>query len=140
MMSHGRLFGRLRFSVGNFKTAQNFVGGVLQPCIRLVKLTGSLAGQRTKLVAIFYMRKCLKNEIGTHCLSPFSSNSCTGIYRGPASAAEGKPIQPKTNGGATPNCNLPILDAHRMPRVQKHLGGVARCEMDAMPYRIRSLR
>jgi hypothetical protein len=32
----------------------------------------------------------------------------------------------------------PSLDAHRMPTVQKHLGSVARCEMDATPYRIRS--
>src|ERR1700734_708969 len=97
MMSRGSLFGRLRFRIGNFKTAQCFVCGVLQPCIRLVKLTGSLAGQRTELVAIFYMRKCLKNEIGTHCLSPSSSSSCTGLSFCAACAAEGKPIQPKTN-------------------------------------------
>jgi hypothetical protein len=77
MMSCGCLFGRFRFRTGYFKSAQNLVGGVLQPCVRLVKLTGGLARQRTELVAIFYMRKCLKNEIGTHCLSPFSSNSYT---------------------------------------------------------------
>jgi len=65
-MNRGRLFGRFRFRIGYFKTAQNFVCGVLQPCIRLVKLTGCLASQRAELVAIGHMRKCLKNEIGTH--------------------------------------------------------------------------
>jgi hypothetical protein len=136
----GGLFGRLRFRTGHFKTAQNFVCGVLQPCIRLVKLTGCLACQRTELVAIGHMRKCLKNEIGTHCVSPSSSNCRSGNEPLSRQCSRGKPIQAKYKFRAAPNCNFHILDALWLPAVQKHLVAVARYEMDAIPYRICSSR
>jgi hypothetical protein len=53
--------------VSGLEAAQNFVGGVLQPCIRLVQLTSCFAGQLTELVAIGHMRECPKNQIRTHC-------------------------------------------------------------------------
>jgi|HubBroStandDraft_2_1064218.scaffolds.fasta_scaffold197053_1 hypothetical protein len=48
------------------KAVQDFISGVLQPCIRLVQLAGCLASQLTELVAIGHMRKCPKYQIGTH--------------------------------------------------------------------------
>jgi len=62
LLSRWRLFRRCVSPwVGGLKPAQDFVGGVLQPCIRLVKLTGRLASQLTELVAVGHMRKCPKN-------------------------------------------------------------------------------
>jgi hypothetical protein len=48
------------------KAAQNFVGGILQPCIRLMQLAGCLARQLAELVTIGHMRKCPKYQIRTH--------------------------------------------------------------------------
>jgi hypothetical protein len=65
--------GRGRFNrpkgprVGDVESAQDFIRSVLQPCVRLVQLTGCLASQLTELVAIGHMRECPKNQIGTHC-------------------------------------------------------------------------
>lgn len=55
-----------RSRVGGLKAAQNFIGCILQPCIRLVQLPSCLAGQLTKLVAIGHMRECPKYQIRTH--------------------------------------------------------------------------
>jgi hypothetical protein len=52
---------RGRAWIGRLETAQYFVGRVLQPCIRLVEFTRSLASQLTELVAIGHMRECPKN-------------------------------------------------------------------------------
>ena len=52
--------------VGGVEADEDFVGGVLQPGIRLVQLPGSLARQLAELVAIGDVRKCTKNQIRTH--------------------------------------------------------------------------
>ena len=134
-MNRGRLFGRFRFRTGYFKTAQNFVRGILQPRIRLVKLTGSLAGQRTKLVAIGHMRKCFKNEIGTHHLSPSSSNSCTGMSRDPP-AQQREANQTKYKIQGCPKLQLPFLRRTSPAHSSKTFGPLHTVKW--MPYRIGS--
>ena len=129
-LSRGRLFGRLRSRIGGLKPAQNFVGGVLQPCVRLVQLTGSLACQLTELVAIGHMRECLKNKIRTHCESPSSSNTCPERNSWPAGAAEGKPIQYE----GCPKLPLPLLRRASACPQFKNFEAVARYERT--PYRI----
>ncbi len=129
-LSRGRLLGRFGFRIGQFKAAQNFVGGVLQPCIRLVELTGCLACQLTELVAIGHMRKCLKNKIGTHCLSPSFSNACPGERRFARRVQQRGAI---TNEGY-PKLQLPSLRRTLPAPVQKHLGPLH--VMKWMPYRI----
>ena len=56
-----------RTRVGGPEPDQNFVGGVLQPCVRLVQLAGCFTRQLAELVAIGHVRECPKNQIGTHC-------------------------------------------------------------------------
>ncbi len=48
------------------KTDQDFIGRILQPRVRLVQLSGSLAGQLAELVAVGHMRECPKNQVRTH--------------------------------------------------------------------------
>jgi hypothetical protein len=45
---------------------QNFVRGVLETGIRLMKLPGSLRGQLTELIAIRNVGECPIDQIGTH--------------------------------------------------------------------------
>ena len=45
---------------------EDLIRCVLQPCIRLVQLPGSLARQLAELVAIGHVRECPKNQIRTH--------------------------------------------------------------------------
>jgi hypothetical protein len=52
--------------VGRVKANQYLVGRILQTSIRLVQLTGCLAGKLTKLIAVGHLRKCPKNKIRTH--------------------------------------------------------------------------
>jgi hypothetical protein len=78
------------------------------------------------------MRKCLKNEIGTHGVSPSFSNSRTGMSHKAAGAAEGSQYKRR----AAPNCNFHILDALWMPTVQKLLRALH--AMKWMPYHIGS--
>ena len=73
--------------VGRLKADQDFVRGVLQPCIRLVELTSCLAGQLTKLVAVGHMRECPKNQIGTHCESLLLLLHARTVLLGAAGAA-----------------------------------------------------
>ncbi len=76
---------RRRAGVGGLKTAQDFIGRVLQPRVWLVQLAGCLARQLTKLVAIGDMRKCSKNKIGTHHEFLLQKNLCpAGTQRAPA--------------------------------------------------------
>jgi hypothetical protein len=60
---------RLRNGAGvsEMEAIKDFVSRVLQPGVRLVQLTGCLAGQQTELVAVGHMRKCPKYKIRTHC-------------------------------------------------------------------------
>ena len=117
--SGGRSFlGNFSFRIGRFKAAQNFVCGVLQPCIRLVELAGCLARQLAELVAILNLRKRFKNKIGTHCVSPSISIACPEAPVLGHPPGGGQPIQTRT----TPNCCFHLLDAHPEPKVQKLLG------------------
>jgi len=84
-LGRGCLDGQRGAGVGGLKTAQNFIGRILQPCVRLVQLAGCLAGQLTQLVAIGDMRKCPKNQIGTHHEFLLQKNLClAGIQLAPA--------------------------------------------------------
>jgi len=47
--------------VSGVEANKNFVGCVLQPSVRLVQLSGSLARKLAELVAVGHMRKCRKN-------------------------------------------------------------------------------
>ncbi len=75
-LDRGRLFGRRRYGTGCLKPAQNIIGGVLQPCIRLMELTGCFACQLTELVAIGHMRECPKYQIRTHCKFLLQISAC----------------------------------------------------------------
>jgi hypothetical protein len=55
-----------RRGIDDLKTGKNLICRVLHPGIRSVQLAGCLARQLTQLVAIGHMRKCPKNQIGTH--------------------------------------------------------------------------
>jgi hypothetical protein len=110
----GRFHSSLRFGIGCVETVQYFVGRILQPCIRLVKLTGCLARELTKLIAIRHMRKCPKNEIRTHAyllliqnlalIGPMKFRQC----------CNRELIQSR----ATRNCYFHLLDALRISPVQ----------------------
>jgi hypothetical protein len=66
MLNCTGILGQCAPGVGGVKTAQNLIGRVLEPGVRLVKLTGCLACQLAKLVAIGHVRKCPKYQIRTH--------------------------------------------------------------------------
>jgi len=72
----GRHNGRQGAGVGGMKSAQDFIGRVLQPCVRLVQLAGCLASQLTQLVTVGDVRKCSKNKIGTHSEFLLQHNLC----------------------------------------------------------------
>ena len=63
---------------GGVEADEDFVGGVLQPCVRLVQLPGSFASELAELVAIGHVRECPKNQIRTHevNLLPELSGEC----------------------------------------------------------------
>lgn len=93
-LGSGRLFGRRRTGVGGLKPAQNFIGGVLKPCVRLVKLTGCFACQLTELVAIGHMRKCPKNQIRTHCRILLQEVACPPGTSWPRRCSPGALVNP----------------------------------------------
>ncbi len=134
-LCRSRVLRSFGFQTRRLKPAQHVIRSVLQPCIRLVKLAGCLASQLTELVAIGHLRKCPKNKVGTHRVSPSSSYAGTGS--GPSShpCCKGEPIQ----SGAAPKCCFHPLDARCNPKAQK-LWCAARLGMDAILYRICSLR
>jgi len=55
-----------RTRIGAVEAVEDFVRGVLQPCIRLVEHAGCLARQLAQLVAVGHMRECPENQIRTH--------------------------------------------------------------------------
>jgi hypothetical protein len=65
----------------------------------------------TELVAIVHMRERFENKIRTHCLSPYSSNPCTGEISVDRPCSRGEPLQSR----ATPNCRFHLLDAPYTP-------------------------
>ncbi len=119
--------------IGRLKPAQNLVCGVLQPCVRLVELARCLASQLTELVAIFHLRKCLKNKIGPHwyllVLQLLAPDELMDNHPG---AAEGSRYK-----RGPPKLMLPPLRRACQARERKILAAIARFEMDAMPYRFR---
>ncbi len=52
--------------VSRVEADKDLVRCILQPSVRFVQLTGSLARQLAELVAIGDVRKCTKNQIRTH--------------------------------------------------------------------------
>jgi len=64
--------------VSGVEADEDFVGSVLQPCVRLVQLPGSFASELAELVAIGHVRECPKNQIRTHevNLLPELSGEC----------------------------------------------------------------
>jgi hypothetical protein len=83
----------------------------------------------TELVAIGHLRKCPKNKIGTHCVSPSFSNACSGSAIVRRQCGRGEPLQTR----ATPNCYFHLLDALCSPRDQKLRGPLH--VMKWTPYR-----
>jgi len=106
---------RRRAGVGGLKTAQDFIGRVLQPRVWLVQLAGCLARQLTKLVAIGDMRKCSKKDRNASRVPP-SKKSLPGRNSTCAGGAAGKPAQ----RGPPQNYHSRLLDARSMRRVQNH--------------------
>src|ERR1035441_1413766 len=88
-LGRGRHNGPEGARIGGLKAAQNFIGGVLQPCVRLVQLTCCLASQLTELVAIGHMRECPKYQIRTHCNYLLLQLPAWLVIREAASAARG---------------------------------------------------
>ncbi len=108
------LFSPVSFRIGLLKTAENFVGRILQPGARLVKLTRCLACQLAELVAIGHVRKCPKNKIRTHAYLLLFEKLAAGEPQNRPSMQRGSQYSSR----ATPNCNFQFLDAFRPHRAQ----------------------
>jgi hypothetical protein len=106
-LDRGRLFGRRRYGTGCLKPAQNIIGGVLQPCIRLMELTGCFACQLTELVAIGHMRECPKYQIRTHCKFLLQISACP-----PGTSWLRWCSRGVTQIGGAPPFHSHLLDAH----------------------------